>query len=701
MQRAQSFSSLAAGFQDIGSEGTTVNYQEFQDIVGARTEHPQVAERVGTPRKVDLTVGIATYDDFDGAYFTVHALLLYHPEVMSRAEILILDNHPQGPERKYLQGFARDLPGSANIRYIPYDEVRSTAVRDVLFREAQGDVVIVLDTHVLLVPGAVDAVLKLLSQPEHAKDMVQGPMIYQTGSMIAATDMTPRFDDGMYGVWHSDPRGEDPSAPPFEIAMQGLAAFAMRRDAWPGINPRFRGWGGEEGYIQEKVRQAGGRVLCLPAFRWQHRFPRPKGVPYPIRWVDRLNNYMVGWNEIGWDTTPVVEHMASCMGSGFGEAYARFMREDAHPVHCADGVIVLGDDDRVVAWKKASAELDAAGVKAVRWPIIVSGVGRAADAAHALDDAAESCRSRGWHHMIVLDESWALDVGLLYALSRAVAQNDDASREAVLLADSFEVPESSQAFLPGPLWSTTDQRASSSDLRTWVGARGGELRRVSPSLGCPRETVRPGLPDMLGSVVAVGFSEDDDVVVPAFERRFGQRGLAVRVERLRLIERPGVGAGADARRDIAAMLGGLVAAPDAVRASLLFVRDDSWVLVDAAAVLSRALEEAASRAWDVMLLGDAAEGVPDPLPECSVLSCKPVHAQGYAFVVNGASIERVRAVLDAPDCDADRDSIGRLFDAAASSGSLDVVSTCPSVFSSTVILRDLPQGPLRHRFERI
>ena len=59
---------------------------------------------------------------------------------------------------------------------------------------------------------------------------------------------------------------------------------------------------------------------------------------------------------------------------------------------------------------------------------------------------------------------------------------------------------------------------------------------------------------MLGSVVAVGFSEDDDVVVPAFERRFGQRGLAVRVERLRLIERPDAGAGADARRDIAAMV---------------------------------------------------------------------------------------------------------------------------------------------------
>ncbi len=52
----------------------------------------------------------------------------------------------------------------------------------------------------------------------------------------------------MYGIWGADPRAADPVAPPFEIGMQGLGAFACRRFAWNGLNPRLRGFGGEEGF---------------------------------------------------------------------------------------------------------------------------------------------------------------------------------------------------------------------------------------------------------------------------------------------------------------------------------------------------------------------------------------------------------------------------------------------------------------------
>jgi hypothetical protein len=40
-----------------------------------------------------LTIGLLTYDDFDGAYFTVQALRLYHPEAMDEVELLILEGH--------------------------------------------------------------------------------------------------------------------------------------------------------------------------------------------------------------------------------------------------------------------------------------------------------------------------------------------------------------------------------------------------------------------------------------------------------------------------------------------------------------------------------------------------------------------------------------------------------------------------------
>ena len=46
--------------------------------------------------------------------------------------------------------------------------------------------------------------------------------------------------------------------------MQGLGLFACRGEAWPGINPRFRGFGGEEGYLHEKVRQNGAASCAIP-----------------------------------------------------------------------------------------------------------------------------------------------------------------------------------------------------------------------------------------------------------------------------------------------------------------------------------------------------------------------------------------------------------------------------------------------------
>ena len=39
---------------------------------------------MGNPQ---LTIGMATYDDYDGVYFTVQALRLFHPEVTRQTEI--------------------------------------------------------------------------------------------------------------------------------------------------------------------------------------------------------------------------------------------------------------------------------------------------------------------------------------------------------------------------------------------------------------------------------------------------------------------------------------------------------------------------------------------------------------------------------------------------------------------------------------
>ena len=70
----------------------------------------------------------------------------------------------------------------------------------------------------------------------------------------------------------------------------------------------FRGFGGEEGYIHEKYRQAGHRTLCLPFLRWVHRFGRPNGVKYPLTIENKIRNYFLGHLELNLDINPIINH---------------------------------------------------------------------------------------------------------------------------------------------------------------------------------------------------------------------------------------------------------------------------------------------------------------------------------------------------------------------------------------------------------
>src|SRR5581483_11068574 len=218
----------------------------------------------GEARK--LTIGMATYDDYDGAYFSAQAIRLYHPEVRDDTEILIIDNHPDGRCSAALKRLDQKIPG---CRYVPMQARCGTAVRDLVFSEASGAYVLCLDSHVLVQPGAIKRLLAYFEQDPLTNDLLQGPLLNDSQKKVM-THFHPEWRNGMYGYWATDERGVDPEAPPFEIPMQGLGLFACRKAAWRGFNPLFRGFGGEEGYIHEKFRQAGARSLCLPFLRWLH-----------------------------------------------------------------------------------------------------------------------------------------------------------------------------------------------------------------------------------------------------------------------------------------------------------------------------------------------------------------------------------------------------------------------------------------------
>lgn len=259
--------------------------------------------------KRTLTVGMLTYDDFDGVYFTVQSLRLHHPEVMPRIEFVVVDNNPTGAHGKAVEDFSKWV--KEPIKYIPYEGKKSTSARNFVFESATTDNVLCMDCHVLLAPGTLAAVADYLEVNTHG-DLIQGPMLMDNMTDIQ-THFDPVWRGGMFGIWAKDERGDKPE--PFDIPSMGLGAFACRREKWLGFNDKFRGFGGEEGYIHEKFRRAGRRTLCLPAFKWLHRFGRPAGVPYPLKWEDRIFNYFVGFMELGLDLTPIEEHFCSFVPS--------------------------------------------------------------------------------------------------------------------------------------------------------------------------------------------------------------------------------------------------------------------------------------------------------------------------------------------------------------------------------------------------
>lgn len=302
-----------------------------KSVSAAPPDH-EPAGPVESPR---LTIGMATFDDFDGVFFSIQSLCMHHGIAhRNDIEILVLDNNPGGPCSGALQRLENRIP---HYRYIARGDVRGTAVRDLVFREARGDIVLCMDSHVLVTPGGIDALLEFFEGNPQSADLVQGPLHWDDHAS-RSTHMEPTWNEGFYGVW----KHRDGDSGPFEIPMQGLGLFACRRQAWPGFNPRFRGFGGEEGYIHEKFRRAGGRCLCLPGLGWLHRFERPHGVKYELNWADRVRNYMIGFDEVGLDVAAVEKHFIDHLSPA--EALPIIMktrREIDNPFHFFDALYCI------------------------------------------------------------------------------------------------------------------------------------------------------------------------------------------------------------------------------------------------------------------------------------------------------------------------------------------------------------------------
>lgn len=311
-----------------------------------------------------ITVGMAHYADFDGVFFTIQALRLYHD--MEDCEVLIIDNDPDSPYGEEVKGFVRNANTSfMPIRHIPFTENQGTTqTRQRIFDHAEGELVLVMDCHVMLYPNAIARLKRFYDAADEdmRKNMFTGPLLMDQFD-YQMTHFEPEWRSEMWGTWAcawQSPEGDyfvgknqdnqlwlkmlntegpwsptgldwaghesglrnrgykmagwDFEDPPFEVPAQGLGLFCSAKDHWLGFNPHFRSFGGEECYIHEKYRQHGRKTMCLPFLKWNHRFGRPGGPKYPITVEGKMRNYILGFQELKLDIEPVRHHFVDEVG---------------------------------------------------------------------------------------------------------------------------------------------------------------------------------------------------------------------------------------------------------------------------------------------------------------------------------------------------------------------------------------------------
>lgn len=262
---------------------------------------------MGSENMNKLTIGMCTHDDYDGVYFSIQSIRMHHPEILDRLEFVIIDNNPSGNHGDLIKKLTAWI--KQPVQYIPFTEYQSTATRNKIFEHAKTEYVLSMDCHVLFENGSLKKLIDFYDSGKDCGNLLQGPMFYDDLYNVA-THFDLVWRGHMWGIWGVDERGKDKNAEPFEIPAMGLGVFSCRKSCWLGFNKKFRGFGGEEGYIHEKYRKVGKKTLCLPFLRWLHRFGRPNGVAYPLTLENKVKNYFIGFDELGLNPMPIYEHFA-------------------------------------------------------------------------------------------------------------------------------------------------------------------------------------------------------------------------------------------------------------------------------------------------------------------------------------------------------------------------------------------------------
>ena len=154
-----------------------------------------------------LTIGMAHYSDFDGAYFTIQDIrkeLIFNnrTDLLQNIEFLVVENNKHSDHGKQLNKFVRSNIGS-QAEIINLDETFGTsATRNKIIEEATGQFVLVLDCHVMLCPTVkvIEDLFTFMEYNKNTNDLYTGPLVYDNMGNIS-THFDDEWGGQMWGKW--------------------------------------------------------------------------------------------------------------------------------------------------------------------------------------------------------------------------------------------------------------------------------------------------------------------------------------------------------------------------------------------------------------------------------------------------------------------------------------------------------------------
>jgi glycosyltransferase involved in cell wall biosynthesis len=211
---------------------------------------------------------------------TVHSVLQAIKGIDDQVEIILVDNSEDDKNQEVLRRIIyREYIWEGIVRIIKHPHQCLFTAREEGIREAKGQLIMFLDSHMLLGKGSLNAFLNFFSQRSEYVGIAYGPLCYSKHS--TENSWHDRNPDTLSGLVLTNPETQ-------QIAFRGVPMM-FRKELWKSIkgygslSQHRLSWGGGDTHIGMKPLLLGyenwlvgkGTVIHLGPFHKSDRYFRP------------------------------------------------------------------------------------------------------------------------------------------------------------------------------------------------------------------------------------------------------------------------------------------------------------------------------------------------------------------------------------------------------------------------------------------